>query len=209
MSNNFSPIVIGIAGGTASGKSTLAENIKKEFENQITMISHDSYYKDHKELTFDERKLLNYDHPGAFDTSMLINHIQMLKEGKPIERPNYSFATHLRESETTTVYPNKVIIIDGILIFENKVLRDSMDIKVFVDTDSDIRFIRRLQRDTYERGRDIDSVINQYLSTVKPMHDEFVEPTKKYADIIVPRGGQNKVALHMIIERIKSILNER
>ena len=146
MSNNFSPIVIGIAGGTASGKSTLAENIKKEFENQITMISHDSYYKDHKELTFDERKLLNYDHPGAFDTSMLINHIQMLKEGKPIERPNYSFATHLRESETTTVYPNKVIIIDGILIFENKVLRDSMDIKVFVDTDSGTLTLSGLNR---------------------------------------------------------------
>lgn len=209
MNNDFNPIVIGIAGGTASGKSTLAENIKKEFENQITMISHDSYYKDHKELTFDERKLLNYDHPGAFDTQMLIDHIQMLKEGKCIEKPNYSFATHLREEETTTVCPNKVIIVDGILIFENKTLRDLMDIKVFVDTDADIRFIRRLERDTYERGRDIDSVINQYLSTVKPMHDEFVEPTKKYADIIVPRGGHNKVALHMIIERIKSILNER
>ena len=147
--------------------------------------------------------------PDSFDTEMLTQHIKLLKQGKIIERPNYSFVTYLREDETTTVLPNKVIIVDGILIFENKELRDSMDIKIFVDADADIRFIRRLQRDIYERGRTIESVISQYLSTVKPMHEQFVEPTKKYADIIVPRGGQNKIALKMIMERIKSILNEK
>ena len=203
------PIVIGIAGGTASGKSTLAKNIEREFKNEITMLSHDYYYKSHSDLTFEERKLLNYDHPDSFDTEMLTQHIKLLKQCKIIERPNYSFVTYLREDETTTVLPNKVIIVDGILIFENKELRDSMDIKIFVDADADIRFIRRLQRDIYERGRTIESVISQYLSTVKPMHEQFVEPTKKYADIIVPRGGQNKIALKMIMERIKSILNEK
>lgn len=203
------PIVIGIAGGTASGKSTLAENIQKEFRDEITMISHDYYYKNHSDLTFEERKLLNYDHPDAFDTEMLTTHINLLKQGQKIERPNYSFVTYLREEQTTTVMPNKVIIVDGILIFENQKLRDSMDIKIFVDADADIRFIRRLQRDIYQRGRTIDSVISQYMSTVKPMHEQFVEPSKKYADIIVPRGGHNKIALKMIVERIKSILNEK
>lgn len=191
------------------GKSTLAENIRKEFQNEITMLSHDYYYKNHANLSFEERKLLNYDHPDAFDTEMLTRHINLLKEWNTIERPNYSFVTYLREEETTTVIPNKVIIVDGILIFENKELRDSMDIKIFVDADADIRFIRRLERDIYERGRTIESVISQYMSTVKPMHEQFVEPSKKYADIIVPRGGHNKIALNMIIERIKSILHEK
>lgn len=209
MDNNSSPIVIGIAGGTASGKSTLAENIQKQFRNEITMLSHDYYYKSNEELSFEERKLLNYDHPDAFDTDMLTMHIKMLKKWEEIERPNYSFVTYTREKETTKVIPNKVIIVDGILIFENKELRDSMDIKIFVDADADIRFIRRLERDIYERGRTIESVISQYLSTVKPMHEQFVEPTKKFADIIVPHGGHNKVALNMIVERIKSILSER
>lgn len=186
--NMSNSIVIGIAGGSASGKSTLAENIEKEFKNQITMLSHDYYYKSFDNLSFEERKLLNYDHPDSFDTSMLVEHLKLLKEGKTVERPNYSFVTYLRENETTTLVPNKVIIVEGILIFENKELRDNMDIKIFVDADADIRFIRRLERDIYERGRTIESVISQYMSTVKPMHEEFVEPSKKYADIIVPRG---------------------
>ncbi len=172
------------------------------------MISHDYYYKSNEGLSFEERKLLNYDHPNAFDTDMLTSHIKELKQWKTVERPNYSFVTYSREKETTTVIPTKVIIVEGILIFENKELRDNMDIKIFVDADADIRFIRRLERDMFQRGRDIKSVISQYQSTVKPMHEEFVEPSKKYADIIVPRGGHNKVALNMIVERIKSILRE-
>ena len=188
------------------GKSTLADNIKKEFENNISMLSHDFYYKSHDELPFEERVKLNFDHPDAFDTDLLIKHLNQLKKGKSIERPIYSFVKHQREKETVTVVPNKVIIVEGILIFENKELRDMMDIKIFVDTDADIRLMRRLVRDMNERGRSLDSVINQYSTTVKPMHEEFVEPSKKYADIIVPEGGQNYVALNMIIEKIRSIL---
>ena len=188
------------------GKSTLAENIKKEFENNITMISHDCYYKAHPNLPFEERVKLNYDHPDSIETSLLIEHLKELKKGNTIERPNYSFVNHNREAETTTVVPKKVIIVDGILIFENKELRDMMDIKIFVDTDADIRFIRRLLRDVQDRGRTLNSVVNQYCTTVKPMHEEFVEPSKKYADIIVPEGGYNVVALNMIIEKIRSII---
>lgn len=200
------PIIIGIAGGTGSGKSTLANNIRKEFENNITMLSHDYYYKSHSELSFDERKKLNFDHPHAFDTDLLIDHLHRLKKGEVIQRPNYSFVKHIREDETVEVVPKKVIIVDGILIFENKELRNMMDIKIFVDTDADIRFIRRLTRDVRDRGRTLDSVIEQYKTTVKPMHEEFVEPSKKYADIIVPEGGYNHVALNMIIEKIRSII---
>ena len=188
------------------GKSTLADNIKKEFAHNITMLSHDYYYKSHDELPFEERKKLNFDHPDAFDTDLLIEHLNLLKQGKTIERPNYSFVNHKREDETVTVVPKKVILVDGILIFENKELRDMMDIKIFVDTDADIRLIRRLVRDMNERGRSLESVITQYSTTVKPMHEQFVEPSKKYADIIVPEGGYNHVALNMIIEKIRSIL---
>ncbi len=188
------------------GKSTLANNIKKEFENNITMLSHDYYYKSNDDLPFEERTKLNYDHPYAFDTDLLIKHLQQLKKGKEIQRPIYSFVKHQRETETITVIPKKVILLDGILIFENKELRDMMDIKIFVDTDADIRLIRRLLRDMNERGRSLDSVIKQYSTTVKPMHEEFVEPSKKYADIIVPEGGHNYVALNMIIEKIRSII---
>ena len=188
------------------GKSTLAENIKKEFAHNITMISHDFYYKDHPDLPFEERAKLNYDHPDSIETSLLIEHLKELKKGKPINRPEYSFVNHQREQNTVTVVPKKVIIVDGILIFENKDLRDMMDIKIFVDTDADIRFIRRLIRDVNERGRTLDSVVNQYCTTVKPMHEQFVEPSKKYADIIVPEGGYNTVALNMIIEKIRSII---
>ena len=202
----LNPIIIGIAGGTGSGKSTLADNIRKEFANNITMLSHDYYYKSNSHLSFDERKKLNYDHPDAFDTDLLIEHLNKLKKGEVIYRPNYSFVTHLREEQTVEVVPKKVILLDGILIFENKELRDMMDIKIFVDTDADIRFIRRLVSDVSDRGRTLESVIEQYTTTVKPMHEQFVEPSKKYADIIVPEGGYNHVALNMIIEKIRSII---
>ena len=202
----LNPIIIGIAGGTGSGKSTLADNIRKEFANNISMLSHDYYYKSHSDLSFDERKKLNFDHPDAFDTDLLIEHLNKLKKGEVIYRPNYSFVTHLREEQTVEVVPKKVILLDGILIFENKELRDMMDIKIFVDTDADIRFIRRLVRDVSDRGRTLESVIEQYTTTVKPMHEQFVEPSKKYADIIVPEGGYNHVALNMIIEKIRSII---
>lgn len=202
----LNPIIIGIAGGTGSGKSTLADNIRKEFADNISMLSHDYYYKSHSDLSFDERRKLNFDHPDAFDTDLLIQHLTELKNGKTIYRPNYSFVEHIREEQTFKVVPKKVILVDGILIFENKELRDMMDIKIFVDTDADIRFIRRLIRDVRDRGRTIESVIEQYKSTVKPMHEQFVEPSKKYADIIVPEGGYNHVALNMIIEKIRSII---
>ncbi len=188
------------------GKSTLAENIRKEFENDITMISHDFYYKNHPDIPFEERTKLNYDHPDSIETSLLIEHLKELKKGHAIQRPEYSFVEHKRLSETVEVVPKKVIILDGILIFENKELRDMMDIKIFVDTDADIRFIRRLLRDVEQRGRTLNSVVSQYCTTVKPMHEQFVEPSKKFADIIVPEGGHNEVALNMIIEKIRSIM---
>lgn len=202
----LNPIIIGIAGGTGSGKSTLAENIEKEFKHNITMLSHDYYYKSNSNLPFEERKKLNYDHPDAFETDLLIDHLTKLKNGETIKRPSYSFVNHLREQETYEVVPKKVIIVEGILLFENKTLRDMMDIKIFVDADADIRFIRRLLRDVKERGRTLDSVVEQYCTTVKPMHEQFVEPSKKYADIIVPEGGYNQVALNMIVEKIRSII---
>ena len=190
----------------ALGKSTLAENIRKEFANDITMISHDYYYKAHPELPFEERTKLNYDHPDSIETSLLIKHLKELKKGHIIYRPEYSFVQHQRLDETVEVIPKKVIILDGILIFENKELRDLMDIKIFVDTDADIRFIRRLLRDVEKRGRTLNSVVTQYCTTVKPMHEQFVEPSKKFADIIVPEGGHNEVALNMIIEKVRSIM---
>lgn len=200
------PIIIGIAGGSGSGKTTFAQNLKKDFSDEIVVLSHDFYYKNHEELTFEERKKLNFDHPNAFDTDMLVEHLKKLKAGKSIEHPVYSFVRHNREDFTVKIEPKKIIIVEGILIFENKELRDMMDIKIFVDTDADIRFIRRLVRDVNERGRTIESIIEQYCSTVKPMHEQFVEYSKKYADIIVPEGGNNKVALAMVKEQIKNIL---
>lgn len=201
-------IVIGVSGGSASGKTTVANRIKDAYKDSVELISHDFYYLPHDELPLEERAKLNYDHPNAFDTERLINDIRLLKQWLPIERPVYSYTIHNRLKETAKVNPAKVIIIEGFLIFENAQLRDLMDIKIFVDTDADERLIRRIIRDVNERGRSLESVINQYTSTVKPMHELFVEPFKKYADIIIPRGGLNDVAIDMLIHRIKAILAE-
>lgn len=199
--------VIGIAGGTGSGKSTLVKRLQEAFhEADVATLCHDYYYKAHPELSYEERTGLNYDHPQAFDTDMLVEHIRALKNNVPIERPVYSFVEHNRMAESVPVKPSKVIIIDGILIFENKELRDLMDIKVFVDTDADVRLARRILRDVRERGRSMESVISQYTSTVKPMHEEFVEPSKRYADVIIPEGGFNSVAVAMLIQNIRSIV---
>jgi uridine kinase len=200
-------IVIGIAGGTGSGKTTLINRIKKEFNDDITILSHDFYYKENSHLPFEEREKLNYDHPNSFDTGLMVEHIKQLKEWKSVERPVYDFVIHNRRAETVTVEPAKVIIVEGILIFENKELLELFDIKVFIDTDADVRIIRRILRDVRERGRSLDSVINQYLTTVKLMHEEFVEPSKKNSDIIIPEGGYNSVALQMLSDRIKTLLN--
>lgn len=201
--------VIGVAGGTGSGKSTLVKRLQEAFKNDdVATLCHDYYYKAHPELTYDERTKLNYDHPAAFDTDMLVEHIRTLKSNVPIEHPVYSFVEHNRTENTVLVKPSRVIIVDGILIFEHKELRDLMDIKVFVDTDADVRLARRILRDVCERGRTMQSVIDQYTTTVKPMHEEFVEPSKKYADVIIPEGGFNSVAVGMLIENIRSLINK-
>ncbi len=201
-------VIIGVSGGSASGKTTVANRIKEAFTDSVELLSHDFYYLPHDELPLEERKNLNYDHPNAFDTRRLIEDIQQLKQCIPIERPVYSYTIHNRLPETVKVNPAKVIIVEGFMIFENTELRELLDIKVFVDTDADERLIRRIIRDVNERGRSLESVITQYISTVKPMHELFVEPYKKYADVIIPRGGKNDVAMEMLIHRIKAILNE-
>ncbi len=206
----FNVTVIGVAGGTGSGKSTLVKRLQEAFaEDEVVTLCHDYYYKGYKNLTYEERTKLNYDHPQSFDTEMMIEHIRTLKDGVPIERPVYSFVEHNRLTETVRVMPSKVLIIDGILIFENKQLRDLMDMKVYVDTDADLRLARRLLRDVRERGRTMESVVEQYINTVKPMHEEFVEPSKKYADVIIPEGGFNSVAVYMLIENIKSVIRSK
>lgn len=199
-------IVIGIAGGTASGKTTVASRIKEEFQDNVGLVCHDSYYFPHDEMTYEERSRINYDHPNAFETDRLINDIIKLKNNTPIDVPVYDFTIHNRVDKTTHVEARRVIIVEGIMVFENEALRNLFDIKIFVDTDADERLTRRILRDVKERGRSLESVLSQYMTTVKPMHEQFVEPSKRYADIIVPRGGENSVALEMIFERIKSIL---
>lgn len=201
-------IIIGVSGGSASGKTTVANRIKEEFKDNVELLSHDFYYKAHNELPLEERAKLNYDHPNAFETDRMIADIKQLKKLITIDRPVYSYTVHNRLDETVKVNPAKVIIVEGFMIFENCELRDLMDIKVFVDTDADERLIRRIIRDVNERGRSLESVITQYTETVKPMHELFVEPYKKYADIIILRGGKNEVALDMLIHRIKAILTE-
>lgn len=203
-----SNIIIGIAGGTGSGKSTLVRKLKEALGEEVLALTHDDYYKSNDHLTREERKSLNYDHPNAFDTDMMIQHLLMLKKGESIYLPQYDFTHNNRSDETILVAPKKVIIVEGILIFENIELRKMFDIKVFVDTDADVRIIRRILRDVKERGRNLDSVIQQYLGTVKIMHEEFVEPSKKHADIIIPEGGYNKVACSMLLDKIKMLLNE-
>lgn len=199
--------IIGVAGGTASGKSTLVKKLQDAFEGEsVITVCHDYYYKAHNELAYEERTQLNYDHLDAFDTDMMIGDILKLKNGEAIDRPVYSFVNHNRTDKTVRVEPAQVIIIDGILILENKELRDLMDVKVYVDTDADVRLGRRLLRDVQERGRSIESVLTQYFCTVKPMHDEFVEPSKRYADLIIPEGGFNSVALRILIQNIKSLI---
>ena len=201
--------VIGVAGGTGSGKSTLVKRLQEAFRNDdVATLCHDYYYKAHPELTYEERTKLNYDHPAAFDTDMLVEHIRTLKSNVPIEHPVYSFVDHNRTAERVMVKPSRVIIVDGILIFEHKELRELMDIKVFVDTDADLRLARRILRDVCERGRTMQSVIEQYTTTVKPMHEEFVEPSKKQADVIIPEGGFNSVAVGMLIENIRSLISQ-
>ena len=201
-------LVIGIAGGTASGKTTLMKNLIQEFDGQVTVLSHDNYYKRHDDMPYEERCKLNYDEPAAFDTSLMVYHLDQLRHGHPIECPVYDFTVHNRSDDTVCLAPHKVIIVEGILIFENEELRNLMDIKVFVDTDADIRLCRRIKRDVNKRGRSLESVLTQYQQTVKPMHERYVEPSKKYADIVVPEGGKNLVALHMITGHIRHYLDE-
>lgn len=200
-------MIIGIAGGTGSGKTTLARNISESFGSRISVIRHDDYYKEHSNLTYNERAKLNYDHPDAFDTKLLIEHLDRLKRGEAVECPIYDYKIHNRIKQTRRVEPNPVILLDGILIFESEEILKRLDLKIFVDTDSDVRIIRRIVRDVKRRGRTLDSVVNQYLTTVKPMHEAFVEPSKKKADIIIPEGGRNPVAYGMIIDRIEKQLN--
>ena len=209
MAKGQSRIVIGIAGGTGSGKTTMIERIKREFKEGIVVLAHDYYYRDNSGLELKEREKLNYDHPNSFETDLLIDHIQKLKEGKHVFRPVYDFTIHNRTKETVRVDSADVIIVEGILIFENSELRDLFDIKIFIDTDADVRIIRRILRDVKERDRSLESIVNQYMSTVKLMHEQFVEPSKKYADIIVPEGGFNTVALDMINERIHALLGKK
>lgn len=197
---------IGVCGGTASGKTTIVNKIRRKFDNDLVALAHDDYYKAHDNLSYEERTELNFDHPNAFDTELLIQHIKELKEGKIIQRPVYDYTTHNRSDDVVIVKPKSVIVIEGIMILENKELRDLMDIKIYVQTDSDERVIRRIQRDVLERGRSLESVINQYRETVKPMHDIFVEPNKKYADIIIPYGGDNSIGISMIMENIKKLI---
>ncbi|MGX6970882.1 MULTISPECIES: uridine kinase [Vagococcus] len=203
------PIVIGVTGGSGSGKTSVSRAILKALPNHsILLFEQDSYYKDQSHLSFEERLNTNYDHPFAFDTDLLIEHLQDLMEYKAIEKPVYDYEAHTRSKEVIYQEPKEVIILEGILILEDERLRNLMDIKVYVDTEDDIRIIRRIKRDMHDRGRSLDSVIGQYLSVVKPMHQQFIEPTKKYADIIVPEGGKNQVAIDLLTTKVRSILEK-
>lgn len=204
-----SPILIGIAGGTGSGKSTVTKEIFKAItDTNVAILEQDSYYKDQSHLSFEERVKTNYDHPFAFDNELLIKHLLDLSAGKSIEKPIYDFENHNRKKETITVHPKDIIILEGILILFEEEIRNLLEIKIFVDTDSDVRVIRRILRDIKDRGRTLDSVILQYMGTVRPAHLQFVEPTKRYADIIIPEGGYNKVAIDIIVAKVKDIIKK-
>ena len=205
MDNNI--LVIGIAGGTGSGKTTLMKNLITRFSDDVTVLSHDNYYKRHDELPYEERCKLNYDHPDSFDTPLLVEHLKALRAGQPVKVPIYDYSIHNRTDRTVTVYPAPVIIVEGILIFASPELCEQMDMKVYVDTDADVRILRRIMRDVKQRGRTLDSVVEQYLTTVKPMHEQFVEPSKRKADLIVPEGGRNPVALQLLIKWVATHLN--
>jgi uridine kinase len=200
------PFVIGVAGGSGSGKTTVVRRIVESLgDDQVTVLEHDRYYRDRSDLRFEQRAALNYDHPDELDTGLMVQHVEALREGRSVEVPVYDFARYTRRPATDTAHPRKALIVEGILIFVDAALRALMDVRVFVDTDDDTRFIRRLKRDVANRGRTMESVIDQYLKTVKPMHLEFVEPSKRYADIIIPRGGHNAVAIDMLLTLIRSM----
>ena len=199
-------MVIGIAGGTGSGKTTITRKLMQRFGHEVSVIYHDNYYKAHHNMPYEERAKLNYDQPDAFDTDQLIEAVRALKKGRSVVCPVYDYSIHDRSEKTITVKPARVIIVEGILIFENKELCELLDIKVFCDADADVRILRRIVRDVRDRGRSLESVVNQYLSTVKPMHEKYVEPSKRNADIIVPEGGHNKVALELLMERVRAHL---
>ena len=200
-------LTIGIAGGTGSGKSTITRRIVEHFGGNVSVVTHDNYYKAHDEMTYEERCKLNYDHPDAFENELMIEHLKQLKAGNSVQCPVYDYTVHNRSKDTIAIEPAKVIIVEGILILADKQLCDEMDIRVFVDTDADVRILRRIIRDVKKRGRTLDSVVDQYLTTVKPMHEAFVEPSKKNAHVIIPEGGRNQVALDMVIGRIEKHLN--
>lgn len=201
-------MIIGIAGGTGSGKTTITDCLVRRFGGNVSVVHHDNYYKAHHDMPYEERCLLNYDHPDAFDTDKMIEDLRMLKNGQKIECPVYDYSIHDRSDRTEKIEPTSVIIVEGILIYTDPRLCDQMDIKIFVDTDADVRILRRIQRDVQERGRSLESVINQYLTTVKPMHEQFVEPSKRRADVIIPEGGQNQVALEMVVQRVRAHLEK-
>jgi uridine kinase len=201
-------LVIGIAGGSGSGKTTLMKNLVEKFGDHVTVVSHDNYYRRHDELTYEQRCLINYDEPAAFETDLMAHHLDLLKKGQEIACPVYDYTIHNRSDEVVKIAPRPVIIVEGILIFADEELRDLMDIRIFVDTDADVRLCRRIKRDVNKRGRTLESVLTQYQDTVKPMHEKYVEPSKKYADLVVPEGGKNLVALDMIMGRIQRHVDE-